>query len=174
MGKITLVLGGARSGKSRFAIRLARKAGRKAAFIATCQGLDAEMARRISSHRKARPPGWRTVEEPLEISSAVRRLGNAYDVVLIDCLTLWVSNMLMKRSREKVIETGATKLIGALGRIRGDAILVSNEVGLGIVPANALARDFRDIGGRINQIVARSADEVYFMIAGIPVKIKGE
>ena len=172
MGKITFILGGARSGKSSYAAALAGRSGKRVAFIATCQGLDREMRKRIASHRRSRPPSWKTFEEPLDVRSALKRVGPGFDVVLIDCLTLLVSNLLLGGMVGVSIEKKITEIIKELKKMRSDSIIVSNEVGLGIVPENSLARDFRDIGGRVNQIASREADEVYFLAAGLPIKIK--
>lgn len=174
MGKITFVLGGARSGKSSHATKLAEKAGAKVAFVATGQGLDREMRKRIASHRRQRSSLWKTFEEPLNMCTAIKKMGSDFDVVLIDCLTLLVSNHLMKKHSEKTIALEVKKMLMQLNKIHSNAIIVSNEVGLGIVPANKLARDFRDIAGRVNQVVAEHADEVYFLVSGIPIKIKGD
>ncbi|MCX5678280.1 MAG: bifunctional adenosylcobinamide kinase/adenosylcobinamide-phosphate guanylyltransferase [Candidatus Omnitrophica bacterium] len=172
MGKIIFILGGARSGKSNYATALAGKSGKKVAFIATCQGLDEEMRMRITSHRKQRPSSWKTFEEPLDIRKALKNARSGFDAILIDCLTLLVSNLLLKGVEGAAIEKKITGIIKELKNMKSDSIIVSNEVGLGIVPENNLARDFRDIGGRVNQIVAKEANEVYFLVSGLPVKIK--
>ncbi len=172
MGKITFIIGGSRSGKSGYAVKLADKGG-KVAFIATGVGLDDEMRRRIHAHRKRRPSSWKTFEEPLNIRAAVKKAASRFDVILIDCLTLLVSNQMMARRSEAAIKEEMSRLLASLKRAKASAIIVSNEVGLGIVPANKLARAFRDIGGRVNQMAARRADEVYFLVSGLPVKIKG-
>lgn len=171
MGKITFVLGGARSGKSRFAIKLAGRA-KSAAFIATGQGLDAEMEERIAFHRRQRPKGWRTFEEPKDLSALIAKIGNKFDRIVIDCLTLWASNMLMGHAKEKKIGIEMSGIMKRLKKAKAESIVISNEIGLGIVPENKLARDFRDIAGRINQIAAEKADEVYFMVSGLPWRIK--
>ena len=172
MGKITFILGGARSGKSSYAAVLANRSKKKVAFIATCQGLDGEMRRRIASHRRERPSSWVTFEEPLDVRAALKKAGSGFDIVLIDCLTLLVSNLLLKGVRGPAIEKKTVDIMEALKSTRSRSIIVSNEVGFGIVPENKLARDFRDIGGRVNQIVAAEADEVYFLVSGIAMKIK--
>ncbi|MFH1190524.1 MAG: bifunctional adenosylcobinamide kinase/adenosylcobinamide-phosphate guanylyltransferase [Candidatus Omnitrophota bacterium] len=174
MGKITFILGGARSGKSGYAAKLANKPGKKVAFIATCQGLDEEMRARIALHKKSRPASWETFEEPLDVRAALGKVGPGFDIILIDCLTLLVSNLLLRGIDGLIIEKTVAEMIKSLRFRREDSIIVSNEVGLGIVPENRLARDFRDIGGRVNQVAAREADEVYFLVSGIAMKIKGD
>lgn len=162
----TLVLGGARSGKSAHAQRLAERSGLRPVMIATAEAWDDEMAGRIARHQAERGASWRTVEAPLDLVSALARLA-ADEIAVIDCLTLWVSN-LMHAGRDVAVETG--RLLEALpGRA---TILVANEVGLGIVPDNALARAFRDEAGRANQRVAAAADEAVFIAAGLPLTLK--
>lgn len=166
---VTLVLGGARSGKSRFAEELlADRAGHRL-YLATAEARDAEMAARIERHRQRRGAGWRVVEAPLDVAPAIAAAGK--DAVLLDCLTLWLSN-LMSAGRD--VEKAAEELCRALGKALAPIVVVSNEVGLGIVPDNALARDFRDQAGRLNQQVAAAADRVYFMAAGLPLILKDE
>lgn len=172
MRKITFVLGGARSGKSRFAIKLAKEKFSKVAFIATCLGLDREMNGRIEIHKKNRPSNWQTFDAPGDIPLLLEKIGSKFELIIIDCLTLLVSGLLLKGLREEVIENKINKVLAALKKIKAKSIIVSNEVGLGIVPKNKLARDFRDIAGRINQIVAEASDRVFFMASGIPLKIK--
>ena len=170
MSKIIFILGGARSGKSRLAIKIAKEKGRPVAFIATCQAMDKEMEKRIELHKKARPESWKTFEEPEDVGLLLKNIGNRFDIVIIDCLTILVSNLLLKGLKEKDIR----QRIKAITEAKTNVIIVSNEVGLGIVPDNELAREFRDISGRINQIVAKKADKVFFMVSGLPMKIKGE
>lgn len=172
MKKITFILGGARSGKSRQAVKLANQKNQKIAFIATCQPLDDEMRRRVKAHQKNRPKNWKTFEEPLNLAARVNKIGAKFDMILIDCLTLWTSNLLLMEMSETKIKNEIKKTLSALRKTKADSIIVSNEVGSSIVPANLLARTFRDIAGTINQIVAREADHVIFMIAGIPMEIK--
>lgn len=172
MGNMTFIVGGARSGKSRHAAFLAGKCGRKIAFIATCNPSDAEMKKRVRLHQAARPGHWHTFEEPSEIVPLLKKIGNDYDGILIDCLTLLVSNWMLKKMKPAEIEWEAGKLASCLRRIRAKTIIVSNEVGLGIVPGNKLARDFRDIAGKVNQKVAGEADRVIFMVSGLPMQIK--
>ena len=172
MGKIIFILGGARSGKSTYAIELAKKDKGKVAFIATCQALDKEMVRRINFHKKTRPKAWQTFEEPCEVPPLLNKIGAKFQVIIIDCLTLMVSNLVLKGLKESVIEIKINRMLDVLNKIKAQSIIVSNEVGLGIVPENKLARDFRDIVGKINQVVAKESDELFFMISGIPLKIK--
>ncbi len=172
MSKITFILGGARSGKSSKAITLAKEKGVRVAFIATSQALDQEMATRIALHKRARPIRWKTFECPRDISWALKEAGNKFEVIIIDCLTLWVSNLLLGADKEREILDKIKRVIAALKKTKSDTIIVSNEVGLGVVPDNALGRSFRDIAGKVNQIVAAKADEVIFMVAGLPWKIK--
>jgi adenosylcobinamide kinase/adenosylcobinamide-phosphate guanylyltransferase len=172
MGKIIFVIGGARSGKSAFAKELARKNYRRVAFIATCQPLDAQMKARISRHKKERPKAWKTFEENRDIAGCLKKIGPAFDAVLIDCLTLLICNLMLKKIKPAGIEKKVKEMLAAFTKIKADTFIVSNEVGLGIVPQNKLGRDFRDVAGRINQVVAAKSDKVYFMVAGIPWRIK--
>ena len=170
MTEMILVLGGTRSGKSTYAetLALARPAPRL--YLATAEAGDAEMTERIRLHRVRRAQHWTTVEEPLDLPGTLRRHGGAQDAtLLVDCLTLWLSN-LMAAGRD--IEAATAELIAACDAVRGSLILVSNEVGLGIVPDNALARAFRDHAGRLNQAVAARADRVVFVAAGLPMVLK--
>jgi adenosylcobinamide kinase/adenosylcobinamide-phosphate guanylyltransferase len=166
---VTLVLGGARSGKSRFAEGLvARHPGRRV-YLATAEAQDAEMAERIRLHRARRGAGWSTVEEPLDLAPALVEAARDGSAVLVDCLTLWLSN-LMGAGRNPSDEM--SRLVADLPRLGGPVVFVSNEVGLGIVPDNALARAFRDAAGRLHQAVAEAADRVCFVAAGLPLTLK--
>lgn len=166
----TLVLGGARSGKSAFAERLVRARGGKPVYLATATAGDEEMRVRIARHRQDRGGAWHTIEEPLALAEALERASEAAQAVLIDCLTLWLAN-LMLAGRDPATE--APRLVAALGRCRGPVTLVSNEVGLGLVPDTALGRAFRDAQGRLNQQVAAAAARVVFVAAGLPLWLKG-
>lgn len=168
-GRITLILGGARSGKSRRALELARPYDAKV-FVATAEPSDAEMAERIARHRGERDVSWRTVEAPLDLVGAVVAADAAGGVVLVDCLTLWLSNLLLA-GREAEVE--GDRLVEAASRLTGDLLLVSNEVGLGLVPETPLGRVFRDAQGRLNQKVAAVAGRVEFVAAGLPLTLKG-
>lgn len=165
---IALVLGGARSGKSRYAEGLVTTLPSPWTYMATAQALDAEMRARISAHRVGRAPGWETVEEPLDL---VGVLANAEkeSAVLVDCLTLWLTNHLLAGND---IDSEAARLEAALDTRRGPICFVSNEVGLGIVPENALSRRFRDAAGHLNQRIAARADRVVFVAAGLPMILK--
>jgi len=172
MKKITLILGGARSGKSSYALSLAKEY-RKVAFIATCQGLDKEMRKRIKLHKESRPKHWETFEEPRDLAKLLDKINSSFDCILIDCLTLLVSNLVLAGDGQEAVIRNIEDLLFVLGKKRARIILVSNEVGLGLVPANKLGRNFRDISGRVNQLVAAKADEVFFTVSGIALKIKG-
>ena len=169
MSGTLLVLGGARSGKSRYAQARAEASGSELVFVATAQALDAEMAERIARHRADRGPRWSTLEAPIDLATAIRSESCPERVLLVDCLTLWTSNLMLGGHD---IPTATADLLAAIADAPGPIILVANEVGLGIVPDNALARRFRDAAGRINQQVAASAGEVMFIAAGLPLKLK--
>lgn len=164
-----LVLGGARSGKSRYAQARAEASGLARVFVATGQAFDAEMDERIRRHRQERGASWTTFEAPLDLAGAIGAHAAADTVVLVDCLTLWTSNLMLA---EHDIAAATASLTAVLGTARGPVILVANEVGLGIVPDNALARRFRDAAGLVNQRVASAADEVQFVAAGLPLRLK--
>lgn len=179
----TLVLGGARSGKSAHAERLAAQTGGGVVYIATAHAGDAEMAARIAHHREGRPAHWVTVEEPLLLADAIARHSAPSTVVLVDCVTLWLTNLLFSSGREYP-ETGMIDLPPMFGAQRaalldvlrqpaGDVVLVSNEVGLGIIPLGALSRSFVDEAGRLNQALAAVCDQVLFVAAGLPMALKG-
>ncbi|MEK6714532.1 MAG: bifunctional adenosylcobinamide kinase/adenosylcobinamide-phosphate guanylyltransferase [Candidatus Omnitrophota bacterium] len=172
MGKLTLILGGARSGKSTFALKLAKAYKQKVAFIATAEPLDNEMRARIALHKKTRPRGWKTFEEPCNPVPLIKKIAKSFDCLLIDCLTLLVSKLSLGGLSQKTIAKRAKEIVAAAKSSKANAIIISNEVGMGIVPENKLARDFRDIAGKVNQIMARGADEVFFVASGIPMKIK--
>jgi len=177
--RLTLLLGGARGGKSAYALRLVqeseRVSGREVCFIATAQGLDEDMTARIARHRTERPAHWRTIEEPCQIDEALRQAHGA-GIVVVDCLTLFVSNWLMRYEDEQECEQfvrSVTCNFLELARTREQTIIcVSNEVGLGIVPEARLGRTFRDLLGRVNQDFAAAADEVYLLVAGLPLPLK--
>ncbi len=169
-----LILGGARSGKSRYALEQARALGGPTAFVATAQALDAEMARRIQRHRAERPPGWLTVEEPLELAAALRHLVGRVRVVVVDCLTLWVANRLQRESADEPILAEADDLAKLLAERPYHAFLVSNEVGLGVHPETASGIRFRDLLGLVNQQIAAAVDRVVWMTAGLPLTLKGQ
>jgi adenosylcobinamide kinase/adenosylcobinamide-phosphate guanylyltransferase len=165
-----LVLGGARSGKSAFAEGLVTASGLSRHYIATGRAWDEEMRERIARHREDRGDGWVTHEEPLALADRIAEVARADRAVLVDCLTLWVTNLMLEE-RDMVAEFSG--LLDAIKAAPGRLILVSNEVGLGIVPENRMARDFRDHAGRLHQQVAALVPEVYFLAAGLPLKMKG-
>ncbi len=187
-GHITLILGGARSGKSNYAERLARGSGRPVLYVATASPGDEEMAARIARHQAQRPPDWRTIEAPANLLDVIRSEARPGDAVLLDCLTLWVSNVLLREIgpvdeidaiapatwatlETMLVEEAQTLLADSRARdVR--LVLVSNEVGMGVVPAFPLGRHFQDILGRVNQVVAASADTVILMVAGLPVDLR--
>ena len=168
MAKSILITGGARSGKSRIAEAWAGELGSNPVYIATGQAFDDEMAARIAEHQARRGPEWTTVQEPLDLLGALAQT-DGQGPRLVDCLTLWLSNLM---HHEQDWSGAAEALARALPAQRSPVILVTNEVGLGIVPENALARAFRDAQGRLNQRVAAAADEVYLAVAGYPMKVK--
>jgi len=178
--KLVLITGGVRSGKSTFAQNMAEGFGKKITFIATAQPLDKEMKQRIESHKANRPKHWETREEPCQVAKVISKTGQNTDVILVDCLGLLVSN-LMQDYQEKVFSNLlADNIIKNIQEIIAEAlkcpatvIIVSNEVGLGLVPENAMGRFFRDILGQANQLIASNADKVYLMVTGIPLLIKG-
>jgi adenosylcobinamide kinase/adenosylcobinamide-phosphate guanylyltransferase len=170
-----LVMGGCRSGKSRNALELAEKiSGSNKIFIATCMPLDDEMKERIDRHKKERDKSWTTIEAPVELPEVINGNSREGDVILVDCLTLWINNILMETESTDIIDDHIQKLIIALKEAKCPIIMVSNEVGAGIVPENRLARLFRDYAGFVNQKVAACADRVIWTVAGIPVVIKSQ
>lgn len=186
--RLIVILGGARSGKSAFAERLAARSERSVAFIATATASDDEMRERIARHRASRPKEWHTLEEPLDLAGALRSASDIADVLLLDCITLWLANWLFQRygthdeeefvSSALLPEGALQKEVGALLEAldflapNKTLIVVTNEVGLGIVPAYPLGRVYRDALGYVNQCLARAADRVYLMVAGLAVDIK--
>jgi adenosyl cobinamide kinase/adenosyl cobinamide phosphate guanylyltransferase len=167
---LTFVTGGARSGKSSHALRLAAAAGGPVAMIATAEARDAEMAERIAAHRRERPTGWRTVEEPLDLAGALRGLA-AGEFAIVDCLSLWVSNLL-ERNDTAAIERLAAESAALAAAHGGGCVAVSNEVGMGIVPINELARAYRDVLGRVNAIWADAADDALFAVSGRVLRLE--
>jgi len=188
MGKLILVLGGARSGKSTFAQKLAGEIATgsgRVAYVATGVAFDDEMRARIEQHQRARPPAWATIEAPTEVAQAIKRAGDEYAVMIVDCLTILMTNWLTEggpleepnegmMEMEKAVLGRVEELVRAARGAKATVIVVSNEVGLGVVPAFKAGRVFRDLAGLANQFMARKADEVYVMWAGIPQKIKGK
>ena len=167
----TFVTGGARSGKSSLAVRLAHASGRAVTFVATGEALDDEMTERIARHRDERPANWHTVEAPLLLVDALQRT-DSDSFVIVDCLSLWVSNLMLDRvDGVRDIETQAGHLQRVLMERPSPSVVVTNEVGLGIVPDNALARSFRDVLGRVNAIVAGGAEDAFVVVAGRVIRL---
>ena len=173
--QLIFVLGGARSGKSAFAERLAAQGGR-VMYVATAEALDDDMRRRIAAHRSQRPAEWDTLEEPLHLASVLPAALDGYDTCLLDCVTLWVSNLLLSKdgnpAAELQILEAARALVEVYERSHATWIVVSNEVGLGVVPPSALGARYRDALGRVNQLLAARADRVYLMVAGLSLELK--
>lgn len=167
---LTLVLGGARSGKSRYGEGLVTALGGPRVYIATSQVWDAEMAERVAKHRDDRGPDWTTVEEPRDLIGSLSRHAAEGTGVLVDCLTLWLTNLMMA---EADVAAESAALVELLPTLPGRVVLVSNEVGMGIVPDNALARRFRDHAGRLHQSIAAVAPRVVLTVAGLPMFVKG-
>jgi adenosylcobinamide kinase / adenosylcobinamide-phosphate guanylyltransferase len=169
--EIILITGGARSGKSQYAERRAVEMGSRPLYVATAEANDEEMAQRIAEHRKRRGTQWRTIEEPLELTQALLAEHGKTDCALVDCLTLWISNLLIPRDEEYASEK-VEELIEKLPELNFHLVFVTNEVGWGIVPDNPLARKFRDLAGWTNQRMAQAANEVILMVAGVPIIAK--
>jgi len=179
MGKIVLVTGGSRSGKSTFAEKYAAKYGERVAYIATAQVYDKEMQYRVDLHQQRRPSSWKTYESPYEAEKAIGEAAKEYDMILFDCITLYITNTLLKDYHEEKIAyhyelvTNAIKrLIASVQESDSTVIFVTNEVGSGIVPGDALSREYRDLAGLANQLIAAAADEVYLVTCGLATEIK--
>ena len=171
---LNLILGGARSGKSRLAEDIAKQSGLAVTYIATGQAKDDEMAERIKIHQKNRPSNWRLVEEPLSLSDAIADNARTDRLILVDCLTLWLSNLLLHDNSKELWLQEKTKLLELLPTLSSPLILVSNETGLGVVPMGALSRGFIDEAGWLHQDLARICDRVIFTVAGLPTILKGD
>ncbi|MCT4607397.1 MAG: bifunctional adenosylcobinamide kinase/adenosylcobinamide-phosphate guanylyltransferase [Marinisporobacter sp.] len=184
-GKITLVTGGARSGKSNYAETLAKNSGRKVAYLATAIPFDEGMKDRIKKHRQSRPKVWTTYEGYKNLYEMIPKIKEGHEVILLDCVTIMVTNLMFEEDvnwdeidhenideMEKKIKEQIIKLIEAIRENKIWCIMVTNELGMGIVPGNRISRIFRDIAGRMNQIIAKEADEVYFTVSGIPMQLK--
>lgn len=174
---VTLYTGGCRSGKSTLAVEQARSLSENVCFIATCTPQDDEMKQRVKKHQAERPSTWQLIEEPLALADTITKVDpSAYPVILIDCLTLWVCNLMCHESnplnKEKQMASEAKKLIDSANQYDGDIIFVSNEVGMGIIPANAMSRNYADLAGRCNQIIAKGADKAIFVSCGIGITLK--
>ena len=181
--KTILVTGGARSGKSNFAQQMASDSGKSVLFVATAQAGDDEMRARIAAHQSSRPPGWRTLEAPIDVGASILAEPHERQLVLVDCVTLLVSNAIAEFlspdgteidevRADRAVSAEIEGLLGAISKSKSDFIIVTNEVGLGLVPDNKLGRVYRDLLGKANQVLARTADEVYFMVSGISVRLK--
>jgi adenosylcobinamide kinase/adenosylcobinamide-phosphate guanylyltransferase len=183
--RLSLLIGGARAGKSALAERLARASGRPVVFVATMEPGDDEVRARIAAHRASRPAHWRTVEAPIEVMAAIREHARAGDFVVMDCVTLWVSNLLLRELSDggevdaaraagaiNVCIAAATDLLDELAGFDGEAAIVTNEAGMGVVPAYVLGRVFRDALGRVNALIAARADRVYYLVAGLALELK--
>lgn len=187
MSNFTLITGGARSGKSTFAEQLAAHPGRPVIYIATAQVLDDEMALRVEKHKQQRPSNWQLIEEPFNIPTVLERIRNEDAIVLLDCVTIWLSNLMLKTlsstpesvfpdtltpEAEEEILVQVQKAATLAQKIAPKVIMVTNEVGQGIVPDNPMARSYRDLAGRSNQLLAHQADKVFWVVAGYPLEIK--
>lgn len=172
MGKIIFIIGGARSGKSSYGQEKAKEIKGRIAFIATCNPCDGEMIKRVALHKKSRPAHWKTFEVSDGIAELIKETAPKFKVFIVECLSLLISGFMEKKYPEAVIKDKINEMLKAFKNTKSDAIIVSNEVGLGIIPQNKLARDFLDIAGRINQMTAKAADEVYFLVSGIPWRLK--
>ena len=166
--QIILITGGARSGKSKYAEQRAGEMGDRRLYVATAEAKDEEMSQRIAEHQKRRGNQWRTIEEPVELAEVLQAQRGKTDSALVDCLTLWISNLLTGRD-EKYVEEKVEQLVETLPQLDFHVVLVTNEVGWGIVPGNLLARQFRDLAGWANQRIAAAASEVVLMVAGMPM-----
>lgn len=181
MSRLVMITGGARSGKSSFAQEVAQRLGGRVAFLATAVAGDGEMARRIEEHRVRRPAGWTTVEEPEFPGEALERAAGEYDVLVVDCLTFWVANLLLAQGVDpaeadfavEALSPQVEAFVRSARHCGADVIVVTNEVGMGVVPSTETGRAFRDIMGKANQALAAAADEVYLMACGLPLKLKG-
>jgi adenosylcobinamide kinase/adenosylcobinamide-phosphate guanylyltransferase len=174
MGKrMILITGGCRSGKSRFASDFANQHFSKKLYLATCEALDEEMAQRIEHHKKMRGPEWQTVEEPIKIVEGIRQYEDGVEVILLDCITLWLSNLLTKGNTDLKIMDEINRFLEMIKQTPASLVIVSNEVGMGIVPVDPLGRRFRDLSGMANQRIAQVAETVIFMVSGIPIFLKG-
>ena len=169
--KLIFVFGGARSGKSSFALQRGTVHSPRA-FLATAEPLDSEMVRRIKTHRRSRGRGWATFEIPTQLAEWFTAEGERYSSVVVDCLTLWLNNLLREKVRPAQAMTHVRKILRGIRASSGQVVVVSNELGLGLVPGDAVSRVFRDVAGRMNQLVAAEADEVYFLLSGLPVRLK--
>jgi adenosylcobinamide kinase/adenosylcobinamide-phosphate guanylyltransferase len=172
MSELILLTGGVRSGKSKYAQSLAKGAGCRVFYVATAEALDADMRKRITAHKKSRPGDWSTIEAPVYVQKAIKGLPRGKNAVIIDCLTLFISNLIHKGLSDAGIRSEIKGVISALRRNSSLAIIVTNEVGSGIVPDTALGRRFRDLQGALNSMIAKEAEKVCLLVSGIPLYIK--
>ncbi len=172
MSELILVTGGVRSGKSAYAQKIAESSGAKVFYVATAEALDGEMKKRIKSHRRSRARTWVTIEEPVHLAKAINAIPSGKKTIILDCLTLFISNLIRKNRSDAQICAEIKKVVKTLRKKSELSIIVTNEVGSGIVPDNKLARRFRDLQGRVNQITAKEADRACLLVSGIPVQIK--
>jgi adenosyl cobinamide kinase/adenosyl cobinamide phosphate guanylyltransferase len=172
--QLILITGGCRSGKSQYALDYANRHFSKKIYLATCEALDDEMIQRVETHKRLRGPEWLTIEEPVEIADQIKQYADNAEVILLDCLTLWLSNLLLRGNNDLKIMEEMERLIHTLRERRISVIIVSNEVGMGIVPADPLSRRFRDLSGMANQKIAEEADAMVFMVSGMPILLKGK
>ncbi|HEY6084943.1 MAG TPA: bifunctional adenosylcobinamide kinase/adenosylcobinamide-phosphate guanylyltransferase [Nitrospira sp.] len=173
--QFVVVLGGASSGKSDAALLLAEKGigGRaRRAFVATSEGLDEEMAQKIARHRQSRSPEWKTADVPIELTQWMDQQGRAYRVIVIDCLTMWLSNQCGKNMKPQEILDNTRTLIAAIRRLPARVVVVTNELGMGLVPVDSGSREFRELAGSVNRLVAAEADEAYLVVSGLSVQLK--
>ncbi len=173
MSRIIFITGGSRSGKSRFAEGLTAGFGGPLGYIATAAAGDAEMAERIARHQERRGPNWQTMEEPLDVCGVIVGHDGYFNAILVDCVTLWLTNLLLHHDSPEPALSEVKRLIALFPMLESPLVLVSSEVGMGIVPDNRLARTFRDLAGEANQLIAEASDEVYVTISGLPLKLKG-
>lgn len=173
LDRFILVTGGTRGGKSRFAVELAKTWSGRIAYIATCGATDQEMRRRIARHRRARPKHWRTIEHPSDPAKTLIQLNRKVTGVILDCLTMYVSELLVQGRSDAAIQQKVHRLCRAIRTVSYPVLMVTNEVGWGVVPEHELGRRFRDLAGAANQIAAEAADQVFLLVAGIPLAMKG-
>jgi adenosylcobinamide kinase/adenosylcobinamide-phosphate guanylyltransferase len=172
MAKVTFIIGGARSGKSRLAEELALRHGEPLLYIATGYAGDNEMAERIRRHQLRRGEAWQTIEEPLDIHSVLTGHDGWFRAVLLDCVTLWITNLMLKHDCDNDVLEVVQSTAAGFAELKTPLVVVSNEVGMGIVPDNSMARRFRDLAGEVNEMLAAASDDVYMMFSGLPMKIK--
>jgi len=172
--RLIFVTGGCRSGKSQFALDYANRHFQRKLYLATCEALDEEMVKRIEHHKLRRGSDWQTVEEPIKIAEEIKRHENDIEVILLDCMTLWLSNLLMRKKDDQEIINEVSRLVDTVRPGQTSFVFVSNEVGMGLVPVEPLGRRFRDLSGMANQKIAEVAQTVVFMVSGIPIFLKGK